>query len=1478
MANEWLTLSMGKEPASLETGTSRELSRAALRWLLDTGERELGAGGTERALKAWDLAQSVAERLGQADLEMESAVRIGEALVRLNRLADARPRLDRAHALAVRRTETGDPTALRVLTIAAMNLASVLAVNGEVAGAFRILGEARRSCAALRARREERWLMVHLLSLALQAHDPGTALDTAAELVESLTHEAPAGEPESRPPAFEAVVESLLQLANACYYQFENWSACEQASRWVLRWAPRNLAATRLLGLALMQQRRFEEAAAIWDEGARSVQAAPEPERTDYEPTILANWAICLMVTRRYAEAEAVFDRSMKRGGALAHLLFQRAQARREQGKVEGALEDFRLAIQQAEAAARAGRPTQEPKSTVEPARDTPPQDLADLADLARFELVRCLESAQRDAEARDELEHLIQNGQARTSAHALRHRARAHGQAGRWREAAVDLGQAVQRQPDDHALRLALANALLESGSLDEAIAEFAALAPRHRAPKEALNGLNRILQIQREHPVALKWRGYARLELGDSQGATADLTLAIQRLPPDAEAHLWRGLARVTTEASSPEAAKVFRLPPDRIVDALEDLARALEIDPASDPARGALVWIADRALVDPRFYEICLLLPGGPGRLTETIPGFREAAGFMLAAHRATRERQWSEAIERWATARTALHEAGWPVLASWCRLRLVDLLLRSRALGEARRHLDEFGREFLETIAQPLSPAARAQPEAIRAAGADSDLAPTITIDLDHIGLIHLAADQVWLSQLLEAELLGRLGDARGAAAMVEKMAPWIEAARRGQGPLSPRLLINLAQALREAGDLRGARELLRDLDPRITDPEERASWANTMGTLSQLSGDHPQAVRYFRKALELADRLDAEHLSRLQLSVANSLVGSEAFAEAQPLIDQARSVLARGTAESAYDELCLKTLQAQVHEGLDHTGAALAEVLAAFDLAERFRLGFTQSEDRMLWMGKTGRLSDLAIRIALRHGDPETAFSVAERSRARALLDQLTARGRALPASATPLLRKKETWEGRVKALETLRAACAETGTGPADPALLRDLEDGDRLPDLFDDAPGPRRRVRYAKVCRELEDARQRLQLLQRNIQRARDAEAAQIVGATSSAAETAELLRGPEPADPRPPEVTEAVLVEFERVEDRLIAFGMRADGKIEATEIGVDWPRVEAFAETWSGDRDAEGQPVYVDTATLNDHLRPLLEPIRDWAPPDTPVWLVPNGVLHKLPLHAVEIDGIPLLARNPVSYTSSASILRFCRAVCRRNTSRALVIGDSLDNLTSARQEAVSVARRFGCAPLLGREASRSRVVDALRREGGEWELIHLACHARFDPGDPQRSGIVLAEDEASQGEGRTILSANEILDLELQTNLVVMGGCESGVNERRPGDELMGLTRAWLRAGAASVIASLWSVDDDSTGLLMQRFYDLWRGEPRRSKAAALREAALWVRGLTRAQLADLGVAQEDDAERPFEHFFHWAPFVLIGDWR
>jgi CHAT domain-containing protein len=143
------------------------------------------------------------------------------------------------------------------------------------------------------------------------------------------------------------------------------------------------------------------------------------------------------------------------------------------------------------------------------------------------------------------------------------------------------------------------------------------------------------------------------------------------------------------------------------------------------------------------------------------------------------------------------------------------------------------------------------------------------------------------------------------------------------------------------------------------------------------------------------------------------------------------------------------------------------------------------------------------------------------------------------------------------------------------------------------------------------------------------------------------------------------------------------------------------------------------------------------------------------------------------------------------------------------------------------------------------EAFRTHAPNADLIHLASHAVFREDNPLFSRIRLADGW---------LAVYDLFGLRLRASLVTLSACETGVSRVLSGDEVVGLSRGFFQAGTSSVVVSLWSVDDDSTASLMQRFYTLLRAGM--VPAAAMRAAQVELR-----------------RSRP--HPYYWAPFLVVG---
>ncbi|BDI21046.1 hypothetical protein ANSO36C_68480 (plasmid) [Nostoc cf. commune SO-36] len=243
-----------------------------------------------------------------------------------------------------------------------------------------------------------------------------------------------------------------------------------------------------------------------------------------------------------------------------------------------------------------------------------------------------------------------------------------------------------------------------------------------------------------------------------------------------------------------------------------------------------------------------------------------------------------------------------------------------------------------------------------------------------------------------------------------------------------------------------------------------------------------------------------------------------------------------------------------------------------------------------------------------------------------------------------------------------------------------------------------------------------------------------------------------------------------------------------------------------------------------------------------------------IVPHNTLHYLPFAALS-DGNHYLGENYIISTlptSSALAYLPKKHHSQLNTLLALgnpSISESLSPLDKAEEEVESIGNIYNSTSVfILNDATETR----LRVESSTANIIHIAAHGEYNSANPLFSTIYLASDDQNDG----LLQVQEIYDLDLTaTNLVVLSACNTSVGRLSKGDEVVGLTRAFLYAGAPSVISTLWSVDDTVTGEFMQRFYThLHLGI---EKAEALQKA-------------------QNDIRKDYPNPYFWAAFVLTGD--
>ncbi|MCY7345106.1 MAG: CHAT domain-containing protein [Pyrinomonadaceae bacterium] len=231
-----------------------------------------------------------------------------------------------------------------------------------------------------------------------------------------------------------------------------------------------------------------------------------------------------------------------------------------------------------------------------------------------------------------------------------------------------------------------------------------------------------------------------------------------------------------------------------------------------------------------------------------------------------------------------------------------------------------------------------------------------------------------------------------------------------------------------------------------------------------------------------------------------------------------------------------------------------------------------------------------------------------------------------------------------------------------------------------------------------------------------------------------------------------------------------------------------------------------------------------------------------IVPVGALHYVPFHAL-FDGEKYLIETcEVTYAPGATVWQFLASKPQRKLKNALLIGYADERIPLVTREIENLGKIFADAKsFTGEQATFA----AFTENAGKFDVLHLACHGQFRPENPLFSSLHLADGW---------ITVRDVCSRKLKAEIVTLSACETGVHKIFAGDEILGLARGFLAAGASSLILSLWTVNDAATTELMKDFYTELK------------------RGVTASQA--LKVAQCNFIGREVHPYF-WSPFVLIG---
>ncbi len=466
--------------------------------------------------------------------------------------------------------------------------------------------------------------------------------------------------------------------------------------------------------------------------------------------------------------------------------------------------------------------------------------------------------------------------------------------------------------------------------------------------------------------------------------------------------------------------------------------------------------------------------------------------------------------------------------------------------------------------------------------------------------------------------------------------------------------------------------------------------------------------------------------------------------------------------------------------------------------------------------------------------------PEEAFNYSERARSRVLLDVLGSRVQ-LSRGKSGLLEEERALQERFAAIKArLDGDEAETVTDRQ--GLQRDLADAEKTYTAF-----------LARV-------------------RKQDKEQASLMAVEPLTLKEVQALLDPG-----------TTLIEYFVTEGDIFAWAVEKD-KVHFQKVELAKDKLSGLVKTLRESIFALGERDKFNESSASLYKQ-LIEPLSSHISGKELI-IVPHDVLHYLPFHAlVGSDGRYLIEKYPIYYLSSASLLQFVKEKRRAGGDKVLAfgnpdLGDPEKNLEFAELEAQEVKAAYPDSVVYVKKEATEEKSKAF---SPNQDILHFATHAELNENDPLSSAVLLAK--GGKEDGR--LEVREIFGMDLKANLVVLSGCETGLGKLSTGDELVGLTRAFIYAGTPSVVASLWNVDDSSTAHLMSSFY---RNLKTMTKVEALRQAQLaMIRGdgrsdlLARRGIGGIGRLGETPSSEPHapgavstSHPYFWAPFILVGE--
>ncbi|RMF71807.1 MAG: CHAT domain-containing protein, partial [Planctomycetota bacterium] len=591
-------------------------------------------------------------------------------------------------------------------------------------------------------------------------------------------------------------------------------------------------------------------------------------------------------------------------------------------------------------------------------------------------------------------------------------------------------------------------------------------------------------------------------------------------------------------------------------------------------------------------------------------------------------------------------------------------------------------------------------------------------------------------------------------------------------------------------------------------------------------------------------------------ARVDLLLAEAALAQADFAEARARLSQASRCLE----ENTLDRIALRSLDARILSASNRVDDALDALSAALADAERFDIPPLLA-DLLHQRAAVRRVTGDAEREL---ADLDHAVTQAERVRGSLQAEQLR---------AAALSDRLELYHDRIDA--HLRRT-------PLSPERVFEAIEQARSRTLLDalaESDSPEREVGDDPLARRHAELRSELSILySRLAERGDEALATETLAAWRAEVEQREheldelenrlaVRAGGDPLLPRPADLADVVtalhgdglLVEYFLTRDMLHALVVSGDrvtvirDLLEADALRRHVQNLQfqiargARPSGSAGRADRLLRDVRVELQSLYERV---VAPCIAGIDHGRRICFVPAGPLHAAPLHAAWDGEAYLIERHVVHYAPSAGVYarlvqRAAMRADRSSASRPLVVGVGDENAPEIQAETHEIAEQLAAKMLWAQDATIDAVLAALP----DAALAHIACHGYFSRRTPRASGLRLHD---------RWLTAGDVARLRLAAELVVLSGCSTGRSVVEAGEEVFGLVRGFLSAGAPRTLLTLWPAHDVQTRHFMREFYRVVRSEPRAFGSTAQAVQRAMRHGIAEAK-----------------HPFLWAPFLLVG---